>query len=95
MLENKKEKLDKKLDQVNDLLKKSNLEEMAYLIGDRKQIFLRNFWAGLWRGVGIGIGVTVITATLVAILQRIVALNIPIIGEFVADIINIVEQSKF
>ena len=54
----------------------------------------RNFLAGIARGVGIGIGVTIITAILVILLQKIVTLNIPIIGEYIADIVKIVERSK-
>ena len=51
--------------------------------------------AGIFRGIGIGIGVTIITAILVSVLQKIVMLNIPIIGKYVSDIIAIVEKSKF
>ena len=47
--------------------------------------------AGIFRGVGIGIGFTIITAILIIILQKIVMLNIPIIGEYISDIIEIVK----
>ena len=59
-----------------------------------KDLIIKNFIAGVFRGVGIGIGVTIITALLVAFLQKIVTLNIPVIGEYVADIVEIVERSK-
>ena len=55
---------------------------------------MRNLVAGIFRGVGIGIGVTVITAVLVFLLQKIVTLNIPVIGEYIADIVEIVEKSR-
>ena len=64
-------------------------------MGNRKQIIIRNFLAGISRGVGIGLGVTIITALLVKLLQKIVTLNIPVIGEFVLDIIDIVRQERF
>ena len=95
MFRRNKIKLNEKLDKVSDILKKSNLEEIAYLLGNKKQIFIRNFFAGISRGVGIGIGVTIITATLVAILKEIVTLNIPIIGEFISDIVDIVQQKQY
>lgn len=91
----KTEILTQKLDEVNDMLTRSNLDEIAYLLGNRKQIFFRNFFAGVARGVGIGIGVTVVTAILVFLLQRIVMLNIPVIGEFVSDIVDIVNQKRY
>ena len=96
---NKKESeekvLSKKIDELNNILIKSQIMEITSLIGNKRQVFLRNFIAGISRGVGIGIGVTVITAILVYILQRIVTLNIPVIGEYVSDIVKIVEKSKF
>ena len=95
MFGKKKENLNQKLDEVNAILKKSNLQEIAYLLGNRKQIFFRNFIAGISRGIGIGIGVTVITAILIYVLQEIVTLNIPVIGEFVSDIIDIVQQKRY
>ena len=44
--------------------------------------------------MGIGIGVTIITAILIILLQKIVTLNIPVIGEYIADIVEIVEKGK-
>ena len=58
------------------------------------KIIKRNIVAGIFRGVGIGIGVTIITAILIILLQKIVTLNIPIIGEYIADIVDIVERSR-
>ena len=57
-------------------------------------LFFRSLGSGIAKGVGIGIGVTVITAILIIILQKIVTLNIPIIGEYIADIVDIVEKSR-
>ena len=90
----KKNFLNEKLDRINELLTKSKLEEISNIIGNKKQILIRNFLAGISKGVGIGIGFTIITAILIIILQQIVKLNIPIIGQFVSDIIDIVEQTK-
>ena len=95
MFGKKNEKLNKKLDEVTQIISKANLEEIANIMGNKKQIIFRNFLAGISRGVGIGIGVTVISAVLLKLLQRIVTLNIPIIGEFVADVIDIVKQEHF
>ena len=46
------------------------------------------------KGIGIGIGVTIITAIIVLILRKIVMLNIPILGEYIADIVEIVQKSR-
>lgn len=89
-----KEKLQNSIDNLIRIFQKSNIEEWSYLLGNRKEIIKRNFIAGIARGVGIGIGVTIITAILIIILQKIVTLNIPIIGEYISDIIDIVQRSR-
>ena len=76
------------------MLQEGNFVELTYLLGNRKEIIIRNLIAGIFRGVGIGIGVTIITAILVFLLQKIVKLNIPIIGEYIADIVEIVERGR-
>ena len=86
-------RLNKNLDRLNHFLEEKNIEELIYILGSRKEIAKRNFWAGLSRGVGIGIGVTLITAILVMILQKIVTLNLPVIGEFIAEIVEIVDKN--
>ncbi len=88
-------KLNKNIDKLNQKLEEKNLEEMLYLLGNRREIFWRNFWAGVSRGVGIGIGVTIITAILIIFLKKIVTLNIPIIGRYIADIVDIVENNRY
>lgn len=86
--------LKSKVDKIYESLEKSNIMEITYLIGNKKEILKRNFIAGISRGVGIGIGVTVITALLIYILQKIILLNIPIIGDYISDIVQIVEHNS-
>lgn len=73
-------------------VEEKNIHDLIYILGSKKEIIKRNLLAGIARGVGIGIGVTIVTAIIIYILQRIVRLNIPIIGKFIADIVNIVEN---
>jgi hypothetical protein len=86
--------LDKKIDALNENFEKANIHELTYILGSKREIIKRNFLAGIIRGVGIGIGFTIITAIILIILQRIVTLNIPIIGEYIADIIDIIEKAR-
>ncbi len=93
----KKDKLNilqKSINQLLEEIRKNNISELVYILGNKKEIFKRNFFAGISRGMGIGIGFTVITAIIIIILQRIVALNIPVIGEYISDIIDIVENNR-
>lgn len=91
----RKKELNEKLDKVNNILEKSNVQEIAYLLGNKKQVFFRNFLAGISKGIGTGLGITFITAILIYVLQRIVTLNIPVIGGFISDIIDIVQMNRY
>lgn len=86
--------LNNSIKKLNKAIQDGNIHELTYILGSKKEIIKRNFLAGIFRGIGIGIGVTIITALLVIILQKIVTLNIPIIGEYIADIVEIVERSR-
>lgn len=86
-------KLNKQVEELNKTMQMANLKEIMYILGDKKKMFLRNILAGIGRGIGIGIGVTLITAIIIYVLQRIVLLNIPGIGQFISDIVEIVERN--
>ena len=88
----KRNKLEKLL--LENIDKLNNFLDLVELLGDRKKLFIRNFSSGIFKGIGIGIGVTLITAILLILLQKIVALNIPVIGEFIADIVDIVQNNR-
>ena len=69
-------------------------KHITQLLGNRRKLLWVNLISGISRGIGIGIGVTIITALIIWILQKIVTLNIPIIGEYIADIVEIVQKSR-
>lgn len=95
--ESKEEKetfLIRKIDELNQSLTETNLLEILELLGKKRRVLWLNLIAGISRGIGIGIGVTIITAILVILLQKIVTLNIPVIGEYIADIVEIVQKSR-
>ena len=88
------EKLMKNIDQLNFNLTKNNLIDLAEILGNRKELLIRNLIAGMAKGIGIGIGFSILTAELVIILQKIVTLNIPVIGDYITDIVEIVDRNR-
>lgn len=86
-----KKSLNRNLKKLNYMLEKNNIFEIFEILGNKRKIFIRNLIAGISKGIGIGIGFTVLSAILIIILQKIVTLNIPIIGDYISDIVDIVE----
>lgn len=85
-----KKKLNNNIEKLLFNLESKNMQEIIYLLGNKKEIVKRNFLAGLFRGIGIGIGVTLITSIIIYIFQKIVRLNLPIIGKYLHDLFEII-----
>ena len=83
--------LNDNIERLLKFLEKKNIAELVHLLGTKKEIAKRNFIAGIFRGMGIGIGVTIVTAIIIYFLQKLVRLNLPVIGRFISDIVEIVE----
>lgn len=90
----KLEKLMKNIDHLNFVLTKNNLIDLSEILGNRKELLIRNLIAGIAKGIGIGIGFSILTAILIILLQKIVTLNIPVIGDYITDIVDIVERNR-
>ncbi|TZE82022.1 DUF5665 domain-containing protein [Calorimonas adulescens] len=89
---NNEEELLRKLNDVSIMLERTNINEYVQLLQRPGKMLLINFSSGLVRGLGMAIGFTILGAIVLIILQRIVMLNIPLIGNFVADVIKVVEM---
>lgn len=74
------------------LLEKSQIREFTNLMHSPRKLIWLNVLGGIGRGVGIAIGLTVITAVILYFLQLLGALNLPIIGDFIAEIVRIVQR---
>ena len=81
------------MDKLIQMLQNMNIHDYIYILGSKKEIIKRNLLAGIARGIGGGIGFTVITAIIIYFLQKIVRLNIPIIGEYIKDIVDLVQRT--
>ena len=92
MFKKKREKeLINKIDKINYILSKNEILDLMELLGNSKKFLFRNFLSGIIKGIGTGIGFTILTAIIIIILQRIVTLNIPVIGKYISDIVEIIK----
>ncbi|MBA9085252.1 hypothetical protein FHR92_001716 [Fontibacillus solani] len=73
-------------------LEQSKIVEYTELLNRPWRLIWTNLLAGTARGVGIAIGFTFFAATIIYILQLLGALNLPIIGDYIADIVRIVQR---
>ena len=69
----------------------SVLRDYLYYLTDTKRIIKNNFLAGLFRGVGSAIGFIVLSAVIVYIATALAARNLPVIGDFLQEIVNMLK----
>ncbi|OMF22759.1 hypothetical protein BK133_25555 [Paenibacillus sp. FSL H8-0548] len=84
-------KLDKRLQSIAADMERTQIAEYVDLLNRPRSLIWRNLLAGTARGVGIAIGFTFFAATILYVLQILGALNLPIIGDYIADIVRIVQ----
>jgi hypothetical protein len=85
-------RLEQKLGDIALAMEKLGIAEYVDMLHSPRRLFFLNFWAGVYRGFGMAIGFTILAAIVIYILQKIVVLNMPVIGNFIADIVNIVQN---
>ncbi len=85
--------LENKIDRLSLNMERMKIADYVELLERPSKLLFRNFIAGVARGVGIAVGFTLLGAVLVVFLQQLDLLNLPIIGEFIADIVEIVQSN--
>lgn len=81
-----------KIEKLAQNMEKYNIAEYIQLINNPRRFFWLNFLSGMFRGLGIAVGLTILGALVIYLLQRLVMLNLPVIGDFIAELIKIVQQ---
>ena len=83
--------LNAQLDKLLSHLESLRIADYMELLQRPGRLIFVNFVAGIARGLGIAVGATLIFALVLELLRRFVLLHIPGIGEFIAEIMQIVE----
>lgn len=73
-------------------MEKARIAEYTQLLHSPWRLIGLNILSGAARGVGIALGFTFFAATIIYLLQMLGALNLPIIGDYIADIVRIVQH---
>ncbi|UQZ37374.1 hypothetical protein C2I18_04410 [Paenibacillus sp. PK3_47] len=73
-------------------MEKARIAEYTQLLFSPWRLIGLNILSGAARGLGIALGFTFFAATIIYLLQMLGALNLPIIGDYIADIVRIVQH---
>lgn len=80
------------IDRLTDTLERMHLDDYLEYVSNRRRMLLNNLVYGMVRGLGFAIGFSVLSALVVVLLRWLVAENIPIIGDFLAEVIHAIEE---
>ena len=84
--------LQKHIEEIALNLEKSKIAEYVDIMNDKKRLIYINFIGGLARGFGMAIGFTLLGAVALYFLQRMITWNLPLIGDFISEIVKIVQD---
>ena len=84
--------LTQKLDDHVMRLEHLRLPEYIRYLEDRKRFYRMQLVGGIVRGLGTAIGFTILGAVLVWLLQGLAQRNLPVIGDFLAEIVALVQR---
>jgi hypothetical protein len=81
-----------KLDEHIAVLERMHLPDYIRYLEDHRRFYRMHFLGGIVRGVGSAIGFTILGAALVWLLQDLAQRNLPVIWDFLADIVSVVQR---
>ena len=87
-------KLQAAIEKLSLYMEKMKLAEYVELLNNLPRLLWINFISGIARGLGMAMGFTVVFALVVIILRHLVKLNLPIIGDYIAEIVKLVQESE-
>ncbi len=87
------DRIEKKVDKLSENIEKSKIGEYVDLMNDKKRLLFINFLIGISRGFGMAVGFTLLGALAIYLLRMLIDLNLPLIGDFIAELVKIVQEN--
>lgn len=75
---------------MRDQAYESLAEYMDYL-QNRRRLLLTNFLAGMMRGMGFAVGFSILGAVVIYVIRNLALANLPLIGDFFAEVVRMVQ----
>ncbi len=82
------------IERLANRLESLRIADYLELLEKPRKLIWVNFVAGVARGLGFAIGTTIIFAIIVEMLRRIILINIPVISDYLIQIIRFIETQK-
>ncbi len=86
--------LAKQLERLVNRLEAMRIADYIELLEKPRKLLWTNFIAGIMRGLGFALGTTIVFAIVVETLRRLILINIPVISDYLVEIIRLVEIRK-
>lgn len=83
----------REVDRIAKLVERMNLGDYIGLLQRPGRLLWVNFLAGLARGLGTILGATLLVSLIVAVMQKIIASNLPGVSHFFQDFVQLLRQS--
>lgn len=77
---------------VSDSLERAKIAEYVTLMSKPRRLIYLNVLGGLARGIGFAVGFTLLGALVIYVLTRSFLLNLPVVGNFIGEIVWIIQQ---
>lgn len=84
-------RIEQKLKDISIQMEKLKLVDYVELLENPLRMLWLNFIGGLARGFGMAIGFTLLGALFLYILQKIIIWKLPMLSDFIADLIKLVK----
>ncbi len=72
-------------------IEKIQIADYIELLNSPRKLIVSNIISGIARGVGFAIGFTIFTTTIFFLLKKLGALDLPIVGDYIAELVKIVQ----
>ncbi len=86
-------RLERVTEELTRTMEKTRIAEYVQYLERPWRLIWTNFLIGIARGLGGTIGLAIVIGLLVFFLQNLLMLNLPIISDFIADLIRMVQEN--
>ena len=88
------DRLEERIDRLAGTLERMRLEEYLDHVSNRRRLIWEHILFGIARGFGFMLGFSLLGAAVVVILSKLAVHNLPLIGDFLAEVIAQADQMR-